>query len=152
MTNNRSQSLSDHKIITITSTYIRQGYKEKRVKSTRDTWHNGDFPPQVSSATLRADCERRERAEHTNLKKGSLAVVWTNFLISKTNFLFCIFCMFLYFLSITIFSATILRQLIYWYHQRINEFSRVLGDYKRSGTKLAKYLASSWKISVFRLL
>jgi hypothetical protein len=41
---------------------------------------------------------RRERAIQANLKKGSLARGWANFLFFKTNFSFCIFCMFPYIL------------------------------------------------------
>jgi len=52
-------------------------------------------------------CYRRESAKRTNLKKGSLAVVWANFIISKTNLPFCIFCLLPCFLSFTIPSATI---------------------------------------------
>jgi hypothetical protein len=55
-------------------------------------------------------CYRRERANGVNLKKSSLAVVWANFLFFKATFLFCIFCMFPYFLLSTISSATIVQQ------------------------------------------
>ena len=50
---------------------------------------------------------RHERAEKTNLKKGSLARGWANFLFFQINLRFCIFCRFLYFPALSSYSATI---------------------------------------------